>query len=174
MTERQVDPLRESRRRDTQVRLRRCFAALERLKSTGQAITIVGVARAAGVGEKFPFRHPELKAAIDEAMLDQGQAVKPSLDAALLAERDHWKADAKRLTSRLETAVRRISELEGMQVTDERGLSLPDPALINEAEVLRARVRELEREVDAQRAEIGAVRRLNRDLVRDNNRLRGL
>ena len=70
----------------------------------------------------------------------------------------------------------RISELEGQHVAQERGLVAPEA----EAATLRSPVGQLESIVQALEAratrgdrDLEAVRKLNRDLVRENTRLQG-
>ena len=71
--------------------------------------------------------------------------------------------------------MKRIAELEGKQVAEERGLVAPQ----DEVHELRARVAQLQATVSALETrvtradrDVEAVRKLNRDLVRENTRLR--
>lgn len=165
--------LKRARVVDSQARLARCEAVLRRMVTAGEPVSVAEVARRAKVGEKFPYRHPVLKARIDEAKRAIVAATAPDLDRALAVERDFWKERAHHLQRRLDGAVKRVAELEGQRVAEERGLVPPDGDA-----ALRARVAQLESVVEAleTRASLGerdleAVRRLNRDLVRENTRL---
>lgn len=168
------DPLLRSRHEDTKSRRTRCERALQRLVARGEPFTVAQVARLAGVGEKFPFRHPDLKAKIDTAKAQLDLAARPALDAALSAERDHWKAQATRLNAQLRRAVQRVGELEGERVSVERGLAPPADErddLLADLAHLRSQLTLLRHRLSDQDAELAAVRRLNRDLVRENTRL---
>lgn len=169
------EQLRRSRAQDTTNRIARCEAALERLVALGEPISVTAVARAAGVGDKFPFRHNELKAKIDNAIATINTTARPALDAALIAERDHWKTEAAKLSTQLQRALQRVIELDGNRVSIDRGLIPPT----DERDALRAETTRLSNELDLlqhrlddQATEVAAVRRMNRDLVRENNRLR--
>ena len=61
------EALRRARAADSQARLARCESVLRRMVTAGQPVTVAEVARRANVGEKFAYRHPVLKAKIDEA-----------------------------------------------------------------------------------------------------------
>jgi hypothetical protein len=165
--------LKRARAADSQARLARCESVLRRMVTAGEAVSVAEVARRAKVGEKFPYRHPVLKARIDEAKRAVAAATAPDLDRAMAVERDFWKERANHLQRRLDGAVKRVAELEGQRVAEERGLVPPDGDA-----VLRARVAQLEAVVQALESRVGigdrdleAVRKLNRDLVRENTRL---
>lgn len=167
------EALRRARAADSQARLTRCESVLRRMVTAGQPVTVAEVARRANVGEKFAYRHPVLKAKIDEAKRAVATATAPDLDGALAVERDFWKERAHHLQRRLDGAVKRIAELEGQQVAEERGLVPPQVEA-----GLRARVAQLESIIQTLETrlargdrDVEAVRKLNRDLVRENTRL---
>ncbi|MEA2901971.1 MAG: hypothetical protein QOH36_1858 [Actinomycetota bacterium] len=166
--------LRRARVADSQARLARCDAVLRRMVAAGEPVSVAELARRANVGEKFPYRHPVLKAKIDEAKRAVANATAPDLDRALAVERDFWKERAQQVQRRLDGAVKRIAEFEGRQVAEERGLVAPE----GEEQALRAQIADIEAVVRVLEARAGrgdrdleAVRKLNRDLVRDNSRL---
>ena len=168
------EALRRARAAASQARLARCESVLRRMVTAGQPVTVAEVARRANVGEKFAYRHPVLKAKIDEAKRAVATATAPDLDRALAVERDFWKERAHHLQRRLDGAVKRIAELEGQRVAAERGLVPPQ----GDAPVLRTRVAQLEAIVQTLETrlargdrDVEAVRKLNRDLVRENTRL---
>jgi len=169
------EALRQARQADTATRVARCETVLNRMVKAGETITVAKLARRAGVGEKFAFRHAVLKAKIDAAKQAVTEANGADLDAALAVERNFWKDRARQTEHRLERAVKRIAELEGKQVAEERGLVAPQ----DEVHELRARVAQLQATVSALETrvtradrDVEAVRKLNRDLVRENTRLR--
>jgi chromosome segregation ATPase len=169
------EPLLRSRQADTAARIARCERAIERLIARGEPVTVAAVARIAGVGEKFPFRHAPLKASIDAAKTQVTDSSRPDLDSALRAERDYWKSEAHRIGVRLSRAVSRLADLEGERVSIERGLVPPrDQAdeQRQQLEQLTATITALQTRLEHSAQEIEAVRRLNRDLVRENTRLR--
>lgn len=167
--------LRRARAADSEARLARCESVLRAMVAAGDPVTVAEVTRRAGVGEKFPFRHPVLMAKIDEAKRAAVRRTAPDLDAALAVERDFWKQRTHAVQRRLDEAVKRIAELEGQRVAEERGLIVPQ----HETQALRARVAQLEAAIKTLEArathgdrDVEAVRKLNRDLVRENTRLR--
>lgn len=166
--------LKRARAADSEARLARCESVLRRMVSAGELVSVAELARRAKVGEKFAYRHPTLKARIDEAKRAAAAATAPDLDRALAVERDFWKERVQHLQRRLETAVKRIAELEGQHVAEERGLVLPSAA----AATLQTRIGQLESTVHTLEAratrgdrDLEAVRKLNRELVRENTRL---
>lgn len=165
--------LKRARAADSEARVARCESVLRRMVTAGEPVSVAEVARRAKVGEKFPYRHPHLKARIDEAKRAAATATSPDLDRALAVERDFWKERAQHLQRRLDGAVKRIAELEGRHVAEERGLVPPE----SEAAALTARVGQLESVVQALKTranqaerDLKAARKLNRDLVRENSR----
>jgi chromosome segregation ATPase len=166
--------LKRARAADSEARLARCESVLRRMVAAGELVSVAEVARRAKVGEKFAYRHPVLKARIDEAKRAAADARTPDLDRALAVERDFWKERAQHLQRRLDGAVKRIAELDGAHVAEERGLVPPD----SEAAALRSRVDQLQSTVQVLEAraargdrDLEAVRKLNRELVRENTRL---
>lgn len=166
--------LKRARAADSEARLARCESVLRRMVAAGEPVSVAEVARRAQVGEKFPYRHPVLMTRIDEAKRAAAAAAAADLHRALAVERDFWKEQARQLQCRLDDSVKRIAELEGRHVAQERGLVPPD----GEVSILRARVAQLESTVELLDARIKqadrdleAVRKLNRDLVRENTRL---
>ncbi len=64
------DVLREARRRDSQQKRAKVLATVDSMAASGQAITMLGVARAAGVSNWLVYQ-PEIKAHIDKARKGQ-------------------------------------------------------------------------------------------------------
>ena len=166
--------LKRARAADSEARLARCESVLRRMVAGGEPVSVAEVARRAKVGEKFPYRHPVLISRLNEAKRAAAAATSPDLDRALAVERDFWKERAQQLQRRLDAAVKRIAELEGRQVAEARGLVAPDA----EAADLRAQVAQLKSTVQALEAlaargerDLEAVRKLNKELVRQNTRL---
>ncbi|MER5356554.1 DUF6262 family protein [Kitasatospora sp. NPDC002551] len=64
------DVLREARRRDSQQKRAKVLATVDSMAASGQEITMLGVARAAGVSNWLVYQ-PEIKAHIDKARKGQ-------------------------------------------------------------------------------------------------------
>ena len=166
--------LKRAREADSMARLARCESVLRRMVTAGERISVAEVARRAMVGEKFPYRHPHLKAKIDEAKRAAATATTPELDRALSVERDFWKERAQHLQRRLDGALRRIAELEGRHVAEARGLVSPEaeePALRARVGQLESVVQALETRANQAERDLEAARKLNRDLVREHRRI---
>ncbi|MDQ4096268.1 MAG: hypothetical protein M3144_00135 [Actinomycetota bacterium] len=166
--------LRRARAADSQARLARCESVLRAMVAAGGPVTVAEVTRRARVGEKSPSatRCSWPRSTRPSERSSEGP---PRLDAALAVERDFWKQRASAVQRRLDEAVKRIAELEGQRVAEERGLVAPQ----DETQALRATVVQLEANIHTLEArathgerDVEAVRKLNLDLVRENTRLR--
>lgn len=70
-SETRTDLLLRARRRASQTKQDQALAAVERLRSTGQAVTFTATARAAGVSTWFAYNNAVVAAAIRQAQTDQ-------------------------------------------------------------------------------------------------------
>lgn len=172
MTER----LLEARRADVAARTGRVHAVLDEVaKHSEVPLTVVEIARRAGVHKSFIHRHPELKAALDAARAVRTQTIIGRLQASdlvtsasLKADLENEKATSRRLRSDLQASRRRLGELIGAAVAaDIIGDGTTD---------WKARAGELLDEnrslIDANRRlveEVDAVRSRNTDLTRRLN-----
>lgn len=175
--------MRDARHRSAQHKRTLVLAALEAAVQQGQALTIAAVARRAGVGRKFIYDHPDLRAEID---LKAAQAVDRHANdmlatarvtgASLRADLENSRAQNRRLQQRLRALENRLSQVEGARlVADDL---LPDGMRAELADQQHAqRVSELEQQLfetkeELRRAveELEAARAINRELMQHANR----
>src|SRR5258708_16232052 len=76
--------MRHARRADSQHRATLVLAATDAALQRGAHVSIAGIARAAGVGRKFIYDHPDLKASIE---LKVAQATRRHASALISAAR---------------------------------------------------------------------------------------
>jgi Family of unknown function (DUF6262) len=79
-----AEAMRDTRHRDSQRKHSLVLAALESTVRAGREPTIAGIARQAGVGRKFIYDHPDLRAEID---LKAAQATRYQVNDMLAAAR---------------------------------------------------------------------------------------
>jgi hypothetical protein len=149
--------------------------------------TIAGVARDAGVGRKFIYDHPDLRAQIE---LTCAQAAHRQADdilsaarvtgASLRADLENSRVANLRLQQRLRSLESRLSQLEGASLVADDLLAGDVAAQVAEQR-LGQRVAELERQLfDAAEAlrrsdeELDAARAINRELMAQANRVESL
>jgi hypothetical protein len=172
-----------TRRADSQRRATLVLAATDAVLVRGSCVSIAGIARAAGVGRKFIYDHPELKADIELKVAQATQRHANDLvssarvsGASLRADLENARAQNQRLTGQLRALERRLSETEGTRlVTDDL---LPAHMVTELADrQLAERFTELERQLfqvreDLRRAteELEAARAINRELMHRANR----
>lgn len=170
MTTDQAAGLVAARRDDSSRRRQRLLKALNEAAASGEAITISGIARAAGVHRSFIHRHPDLHAAV------LAQAAKPPKTTngspavsrqSLLADLINLQSRNARMAQTITTLERRLTETLGEAAWRESGLGAP---LDNET--LQRRITELEQENVALRQqladrddELDAARATNRTLM---------
>ena len=160
------------------------LAAVEALVQRGRTPTIAGVARDAGVGRKFIYDHPDLRAQVE---LKCAQAVHRQADdmvsaarvtgASLRADLENSRVTNLRLQQRLRSLESRLSQLEGASLVADDLLA--GDVAVQVAEQRHAqRVAELERQLfDAAEAlrrtneELDAARAINRELMSQANRV---
>ncbi len=159
------------------------IAAVEAGLQRGQELTIAGVARDAGVGRKFIYDHPDLRADIElkAAQAAHRRGTDMITDArvtgaSLRADLENARAQNRRLHQQLRSLENRLSQLEGARlVTDDL---LPHDVLTQLAEQHTAQqVTRLEQQLfemtDALRLtteELEAARTINRELMQRANR----
>ena len=178
------EALRAARQLTGQRKRTLVLAAVEALVQRGRAPTIAGVARDAGVGRKFIYDHPDLRAQIE---LKCAQAAHRQADdmvsaarvtgASLRADLENSRVANLRLQQRLRSLERRLSQLEGAGLVADDLLAGDMPAQVAEQR-LAQRVTELERQlfeaVEALRRtdeELDAARAINRELMAHANRV---
>lgn len=178
-----AEPMREARRLDSDHKRALVLAATDALLEAGRHPSIASIARTAGVGRKFIYDHPDLKADIE---LKAAQATRRHAGdlaasarvtgASLRAELENARAQNLRLTRQLRAAEDRLSKVEGARlVADEL---LPEGVLAELADrQLAGRVAELDQQLfetreDLRRTaeELEAARTINRELMQRANR----
>lgn len=183
MSAERSQPMRAARRVDGQHKHALVLAAAEAALHAGRQITIAGIARDAGVGRKFIYDHPDLRAEIE---LKSAQATHRQASdmiaaarvtgASLRADLENSRAQNRRLAAQLRALENRLSQVEGARlVADDL---LPDGMLAELADQqLARRVSELEQQLfetkeELRRAveELEAARTINRELMQHANR----
>jgi hypothetical protein len=184
MTPDRGEALRASRQLAGQRKRTLVLAAVEALVQRGRVPTIAGVARDAGVGRKFIYDHPDLRAQIE---LKCAQAVHCRADdmvsaarvtgASLRADLENSRVANLRLQQRLRNLECRLSQLEGASLVGD-DLLAGDVAADVAEQRLGERVAELERQLfetaEALRRsheELDAARAINRELMAQANRV---
>ena len=183
MTADSGEPMRRARRLDSQNKAALVLAATDAALTRAGQITISGVARDAGVGRKFIYDHPDLKAQIELKAIqattryanDMTSAARVTA-ASLRAELANTRAQNHRLNSQLRAVENRLSQTEGARIVADD--LLPDAMIASLADQKLARRNvELEQQLfEAQEAllrtaeELEAARTINRELMQRANR----
>jgi len=157
------------RRAEADRHRQRVLAAITAASADGEAITVSGIARRAGVDRTFFYRHRDLLdqvhavAAQPLSLIADGSVTRTSLQADLHAA----QARSARFTARVQQLERRLSELMGEQTWQSSGLGAPD-----DIDQLHRRITSLEAEVADVRIQLGertdelnAARLANRELM---------
>lgn len=185
MTTERVQAMADVRRLASQRKRTLVLAAAEAAVLRGGAASIAGIAREAGVGRKFVYNHPDLRAEIELKVAQASQrqandivsAARVSA-ASLHVDLANSRAQNRRLTIQLRALEARLSHLEGAHlIADDL---LPESMVAELADrQLSQRVTELEQQLfEAQEElrrtveELEAARTLNRELIQQANRPR--
>ncbi len=179
------EAMRHARRIDSERKRRLVIAAADAQLDAGRHPTIAGIARQAGVGRKFIYDHPDLRADIDlrTAQMTGRQANHIAASAqvtaaSLRAELENSRAHNHRLTKQVRALEHRLSKAEGARlVADEL---LPQGVIAELADrQLAERVAELEQQLFEAKEnlrhtteELEAARTINRELMQQANRPR--
>jgi chromosome segregation ATPase len=175
--------MRDTRRRDSQRKHTLVLAALEATVQAGREPTIASVARQAGVGRKFIYDHPDLRAEIElkavqttRAQANHMLAAAHVTGASLRADLENSRAQNRRLQQQLRSLENRLSQLEGAQLLSEDLLPAEVVAQLADQQ-LTMRVSQLEQQLfEATEAlrrtteELEAARNINRELMQRANR----
>ncbi|MDQ6782195.1 MAG: DUF6262 family protein, partial [Actinomycetota bacterium] len=152
MSAEQADAMRHARRADSDHKRALVLAVTDAQLEAGRHPSIAGIARQAGVGRKFIYDHPDLRADI-EARTAQATARHAGdlaaaariAGASLRAELENARAANHRLSTQIRALEARLSKTEGARlVADEL---LPDTVL---AEIADRHLAERLAEVDRQ------------------------
>lgn len=182
MSAERAESMRAARRLDSRHKAGLVLAALDAAVAAGRHPSVSGIARTAGVGRKFIYDHPELRAQIElraaQAAEGKGSDLRAAArvtGASLRADLENSRAQNRRLQQQLRAAEARLSHAEGARlVADDL---LPEGILAQLADrALAERNAELERELfEAREAlrraveELDAARTINRELMQQNN-----
>lgn len=186
MTSDPAEAMRNARRLDSHRKATLVLAAADAAVQRGEAPSIAGIARDAGVGRKFIYDHPDLRAEIELKSARATQRRANDLvatarvsGASLRADLANSHAHNQRLTTQLRALETRLSQLEGARLlTDD----LLPPGMVAELadQQLAQRNAELEQQVfDTKEAlrraieELDAARAINRELMQQANQPSG-
>jgi chromosome segregation ATPase len=180
-----AEAMRRARRVDSERKRRLVLAAADAQLEAGRHPTIAGIARQAGVGRKFIYDHPDLRAGIElkaaQSTSRQASDIVASArvtGASLRAELENARAQNHRLSRQIKALETRLSKAEGARlVADEL---LPEDVVAQLADQqLTARVAELDQQLFKARErlrhtaeELEAARAINRELMQQANLLR--
>lgn len=168
-------PMANGRQADSARRRQRVITALNRAHADGTAISVSGIARAAGVDRTFLYRHRDLLAqlhALEATPPTTGNPTGPavtraSLQADLLAAHER----AVRLNGRVQHLEKRLSQALGEKVWRESGLGVPA-----DIDTLNQKITHLEQEaidlriqLDERADDLAAARAANRELMAQLN-----
>lgn len=175
--------MRRARRLEGEHKSALVVAALDAAVERGRRPTISGIAREAGVGRKFIYDHPELRAQVElraaQAADDKANDLRTAArvtGASLRADLENARAQNRRLQDRLRAAEGRLSQLQGTRVLSDESFpeamltELADQALAQRNAELEATVFELKEELRRTGEELDAARTINRELMQRGNR----
>ncbi len=183
MTPDRSEPMHHARRLAGQHKRTLVLATLDAAIESGRHPTIAGIARTAGVGRKFIYDHPDLRAQITLRIAQATEREANTMIAAarvtgasLRADLENTRAQNRRLNKQLRALENRLSHTEGTRlVADDL---LPETMLAELADQqLARRLGELEQQLfetkDAHHRtveELEAARAINRELMQNANR----
>jgi hypothetical protein len=173
--------LTRARRQVGDNKARLVVAVVEAVVRRGQVPNVTGVAREAGVGRKFIYDHPDLRALIELRAVEAiGAAEQRIIGAArvsaasLRADLMNAQAQNHRLRKQLQALEARLSVLEGARVAADAfpglGVSTVDGMAAERINELERKVFELRENLNRTTEELQAARRINRELMQQANR----
>lgn len=183
MTPDRAEPMCHARRLDSQHKHALVLAAADAAVERGGPLSIAVIARAAGVGRKFVYDHPDLRAMIE---LKAAQAVQGAANemaaaarvtaASLRAELENSRAQNRRLTKQLRALENRLSQAEGARLVaddllpEEMLAEIADQQLARRVSTLGQQLFEAKEELRRTTEELEAARAINRELMQQTNR----
>lgn len=182
MTADRAEAMRHARRVDTERKRQLVVAATDAQIQTGRHPTISSIARQAGVGRKFVYDHPDLRAFIELKLAQATARHTGDITAAarvtaasLRAELENSRAQNHRLTKQIRALESRLSKAEGARLVADQ--LLPDTVIAELADrQLAERIAEVERQLFEAREtarvateELEAARTINRELMQRLN-----
>ncbi|MFC9227845.1 hypothetical protein ACFTZI_02590 [Streptomyces decoyicus] len=167
-------PMHVGRQADTERRRTRVKTAITNAQRDATPLTASAIARAAGVGRTFLYRHRDLLDALHTATHEPtaGPAGRPAVTRATLeADRANANARSARLASLVRQLEERLSKALGQEAWRASGIgaTVDIEELHNRVARLEQRAVELTRGLEERQAELDAARTANRDLTRALN-----
>ncbi|OJF12905.1 DUF6262 family protein [Couchioplanes caeruleus] len=147
--------------------------ALTALTEAAHDITVSSVARAARVHHSFIYRHPELRAAVEQAQRNTASPTVGATSAAWIhTELANAQAQNARLVKQVKLLENRLSDALGVQAHQVSGIGAPDKTAQLEYRCLELeqRVRDLTNQLEERTDELDAARAANRNLMTLLNR----
>ncbi|MGH3896688.1 MAG: DUF6262 family protein [Pseudonocardiaceae bacterium] len=181
---RPVDVLREARKRDSLAKRARVLAVVDELKATGEPITFLGVAKAAGVSNWLVYavgvrEHIEAARKSQQGVRRRNQQSGGSAGAASLAvDLELARAELRRLRQERDRLKAKVQRGLGQQV-EQAGSGELERRIRELGDVLQQRDRELEAsrseakrlatELEAALDEVGGLRAALKQMTRQQN-----
>ncbi|MFE2159098.1 DUF6262 family protein [Streptomyces lydicus] len=163
----------EGRQADSARRRERVLVALDTALRSGGDITVSSLARSARVDRTFLYRHRDLLERVHAAAATpppEGRWAAVSR-ASLQADLANAMEQNKRLSTRIRSLEKRLSEALGEQVWAESGLGAPVDIdqLQRQVSHMEQQLAERQRDLDERTEELEAARAANRELTRSLN-----
>ncbi|MEV7971396.1 hypothetical protein AB0O34_36195 [Sphaerisporangium sp. NPDC088356] len=170
MTTDRTTAMTDGRRADTARRRQRVLKALNDAATSGDEISVSGIARRAGVDRTFLYRHRDLLEQLHalEAQPPNARGIGPSVSrASLQADLLAAQERAARQATRVHHLERRLSELLGQQAWRESGLGAPDDIdqLKQQIIMLEQQAVDLRLQLEERGQDLAAARAANRELM---------
>ena len=164
----------QGRRADSARRRQRVSKALNDATNQGEAISVSGIARLAGVDRSFLYRHRDLLEQIHaaEAQPPNAPGVGPAVSrASLQADLANAHQRAVRLAARVHQLEQRLSEALGEQAWHESGLGVPDDIdrLKQQIGTLEQHTIDLRLQLEERDDDLTAARAASRELMAQLN-----
>lgn len=179
------EPMRDARRLDSDHKRALVRAAVDATVLCGGPVNIAGVARQAGVGRKFIYDHPDLKAEIELKALQatrrqaNGMISAAQLSgASLRVDLENSRAQNHRLNTQLRALEKRLSQAEGARLVaddllpDDMVAELADSQLGGRITDLEQQLFEVKDQLCRTVEELEAARVINRELMQRANQSR--
>ncbi|GHG00453.1 hypothetical protein GCM10018777_08850 [Streptomyces albogriseolus] len=168
-----TNPMIDGRRADSSRRRERVSKALEVLITSGEDITVSGLARSARVDRTFLYRHQDLLERVHAAATtpaEQGRIAAVSR-ASLQADLANALDRNRRLTARIRQLEQRLSVQLGEAVWTESGLGAPADIDQLQRQIVRLEQELADKadELEQRTEELEAARAANRELTRTLN-----
>ena len=176
-------PMRHARRLASQNKAALVLAAADAALTRKGHLSIAGIARDAGVGRKFIYDHPDLKAQIElkaiQATQRQANHMTSSARvtaASVRAELANSQAHNHRLNNQLRALENRLSQAEGARLVADNLLpdgiiaELADRQLAERNTELEQQLFDIQDELRRTSEELDAARAINRELMQRANR----